>query len=112
MGNWEENVRKVVPYVPGEQPKRANIIKLNTNENPYPPAPGVEEVLRHYQASELRKYPDASATDLVNAIAENYGVQASEVFVGVGSDDVIAMSYLTFFNGKDPILFPDITYSF
>lgn len=112
MGNWEENVRKVVPYVPGEQPKRANIIKLNTNENPYPPAPGVEEVLRQYQASELRKYPDASATDLVNAIAENYGVQASEVFVGVGSDDVIAMSYLTFFNGKDPILFPDITYSF
>lgn len=112
MGNWEENVRKVVPYVPGEQPKRANIIKLNTNENPYPPAPGVEEVLRQYQASELRKYPDASATDLANAIAENYGVQASEVFVGVGSDDVIAMSYLTFFNGKDPILFPDITYSF
>lgn len=112
MAAWEENVRKVVPYTPGEQPNRSDIIKLNTNENPYPPAPGVAEVLRKMDVQGLRKYPDPTADDLVSALAEYHGLQKEQVFVGVGSDDVLAMSFLTFFNSQKPVLFPDITYSF
>ncbi len=112
MYNWEDNVRKVVPYVPGEQPKDGRVIKLNTNENPYPPSPAVTVALAQAQAAQLRKYPDPTAADLVEAIAEVYHVNADQVFVGVGSDDVLAMSFLTFFNSDRPILFPDITYSF
>lgn len=110
--NWEEYVRKVVPYTPGEQPNRPNMIKLNTNECPYPPAPGVRKVLDDFDVDKLRLYPDPQASVLVNALADYYGVKNTEVFVGVGSDDVLAMIFLTFFNSKDPILFPDITYSF
>ena len=110
--NWEENVRRVVPYVPGEQPKDTNVIKLNTNENPYPPAPGVEKLKQEFSCDRLRLYPDPEATVLVDAIAKCYGVKPAQVFVGVGSDDVLAMAFLTFFNGEKPILFPDITYSF
>lgn len=109
---WEENVRKVVPYVPGEQPNRPDMVKLNTNECPYPPAPGVEKVMREFDYSKLRLYPDTQATALAEALAEYYGVKKEQVFVGVGSDDVLAMSFLTFFNSDRPILFPDITYSF
>lgn len=112
MRAWEENIRKVIPYVPGEQPKQKNVIKLNTNENPYPPAPGVGEALKKLDVDAMRLYPDPTADDLVSAIAECYGLDNSQVFVGVGSDDVLAMSFLTFFNGRQPILFPDITYSF
>ena len=112
MENWESYVRKVVPYVPGEQPRQENIIKLNTNENPYPPAPGVLRALHDMNVGKLRKYPDPTCKILVDAIAENYGLKSSQVFVGVGSDDVLAMIYLTFFNSEKPILFPDITYSF
>ena len=112
MGNWENNIRKVVPYTPGEQPNQTDMIKLNTNENPYPPAPGVTEVLRNTDTDALRLYPDPAAKDLVHAIAGEYGLQDDQVFVGVGSDDVLAMSFLTFFNSEKPILFPDITYSF
>ena len=112
MRKWEENVRKVVPYTPGEQPKKDKMIKLNTNENPYPPAPGVAEVLRNLDVDKLRMYPDPAVTDLVHAIAEYYALSDEEVFVGVGSDDVLAMIFMTFFNGKEPVLFPDITYSF
>lgn len=112
MENWENNVRKVVPYVPGEQPVQQNIIKLNTNENPYPPAPGVVEVLKEMDIGKLRKYPDPTCKILVDAIAENYGLNSNQVFVGVGSDDVLAMIYMTFFNSGKPIYFPDITYSF
>ncbi len=110
--SWEENVRKVVPYTPGEQPKIKNIIKLNTNENPYPPAPKVEERIRNYDVSDFRKYPDPTCSRLVGAIADFYKVDKENVFVGVGSDDVLAMSFLTFFNSDKEILFPDITYSF
>lgn len=110
--NWEANVRKVVPYTPGEQPKKNRMIKLNTNENPYPPAPAVAEVLRNFDTNQLRLYPDPEITELVNGIADFYGVGTDEVFVGVGSDDVLAMIFLTFFNSDKPILFPDITYSF
>lgn len=110
--SWEENVRKVVPYTPGEQPKNTNVIKLNTNECPYPPAPGVKKALQEFDVDTLRLYPDPSATVLVDALAEYYGVKSSQVFVGVGSDDVLAMIFMTFFNSKNPIIFPDITYSF
>ena len=112
MANWENNIRKVVPYTPGEQPNQPDMIKLNTNENPYPPAPGVREVLRNMDTDTLRLYPDPAALDLVRAIADTYGLSDNQVFVGVGSDDVLAMSFLTFFNSEKPILFPDITYSF
>ncbi len=110
--SWEENVRKVIPYTPGEQPKIKNIIKLNTNENPYPPAPAVEEALRNMDADTFRKYPDPGCSRLVNAIADFYKVDKDNVFVGVGSDDVLSMAFLTFFNSNKPVLFPDITYSF
>lgn len=112
MSNWENNVRKVVPYVPGEQPNKEKMIKLNTNENPYPPAPGVKKVLETFQVDRLRLYPDPLIGKLVNAIAKYYDVNPAQVFVGVGSDDVLAMIFMTFFNSKTPILFPDITYSF
>ena len=110
--NWENNVRKVVPYVAGEQPKSNNVIKLNTNECPYPPAPGVDQVLHNMDCDILRKYPDPDVSDLRNVLAKRYGVDGEQVFVGVGSDDVLAMSFLTFFNSDKPVLFPDITYSF
>lgn len=112
MSNWESYVRKVVPYVPGEQPQDTHMIKLNTNENPYPPAPGVLRALKEFDTDYLRRYPEPTCKVLVDAIAENYGLDSSQVFVGVGSDDVLAMIFLTFFNAKTPILFPDITYSF
>lgn len=112
MENWESYVRKVVPYVPGEQPDKAKMIKLNTNENPYPPAPGVAKVLAGFETDKLRLYPEPTCKVLVDAIAEYYGISIEQVFVGVGSDDVLAMIFLTFFNSEKPILFPDITYSF
>lgn len=112
MREWEKNVRKAVPYVPGEQPDRAKMIKLNTNENPYPPAPGVTKALREMESERLRLYPDPAASKLTEAIAEQAGLSPEQVFVGVGSDDVLAMCFLTFFHSDKPILFPDITYSF
>jgi len=110
--NWEKNVRRVVPYVAGEQPNKKNMIKLNTNECPYPPAPGVAKLAAGMNCDALRLYPDSNTTPLVNALAEYYQVSPRQVFVGVGSDDVLAMAFLTFFNSDKPILFPDITYSF
>ncbi len=112
MGNWEANVRHVVPYTPGEQPNQPGMIKLNTNENPYPPSPKVAEAIRDFDEDRLRLYPDPTAGVLVQALAARYQVKPSQVFVGVGSDDVLAMCFLTFFNSKKPVLFPDITYSF
>lgn len=110
MNQWRENIRQVEPYTPGEQPKETGIVKLNTNENPYPPSPKVNEI--HENLDDLRLYPDPTAGALVEAIAQYHNVDQSQVFVGVGSDDVLAMSFLTFFNSQKPILFPDITYSF
>ncbi len=110
MNQWRENIRQVEPYTPGEQPKETGIVKLNTNENPYPPSPKVNEI--HENLDDLRLYPDPTAGALVEAIAQYHKVDPSQVFVGVGSDDVLAMSFLTFFNSQKPILFPDITYSF
>ena len=112
MKKWEKNVPKVVPYTPGEQPNQPGMIKLNTNENPYPPAPGVQRALEELEAESLRLYPDPAASELVAALAEYYGKEKERFFVGVGSDDVIAMAFQTFFHSEKPILFPDISYSF
>lgn len=109
---WENNIRRVVPYTPGEQPKIKDIIKLNTNENPFPPSPMVTKVIEEFESDRLRIYPDTDSTVLVNALAKRYNVKPSNVFVGVGSDDVLSMAFMTFFNGDKPIVFPDITYSF
>lgn len=111
MGGWETYVRKVEPYVPGEQPKH-KVIKLNTNENPYSPSPKVQKIIDGFDAQQLRLYPDPEVSELIAAIAKNKGLDKEQVFVGVGSDDVLAMSFLTFFGSEQPILFPDITYSF
>ncbi len=110
--NWERAVRKVEPYVPGEQPKDSDVIKLNTNENPYPPCPEVKALLEDFDISKMRLYPTPDAEILVDSIAQRYGLKPSQIFVGVGSDDVLAMAFMTFFNSDKPILFPDITYSF
>ena len=112
MGNWESNVRKVSPYTPGEQPRQKNIIKLNTNENPYPPSPAVMKAWKETDWDLLRRYPDPFGRPLLSAVAEYYHLNEEEVFLGVGSDEVLALSFLTFFNGDKPVLFPDITYSF
>ena len=111
MREFEKNIRKVEPYVPGEQPQQ-KVIKLNTNENPYPPAPGVTRALENMDTDRFRLYPDPTAGMLVKALADYYHVREDQVFVGVGSDDVLSMCFLTFFNSEKPILFPDITYSF
>lgn len=110
--SWEENVRRVEPYVAGEQPRQPGVIKLNTNECPYPPSPAVIAAIRQSASDALRLYPDMNAQKLVDALADYYHVRPEQVFVGVGSDDVLAMSFMTFFNGSQPVLFPDITYSF
>ena len=110
--SWENNIRRVEPYVPGEQPKENDIIKLNTNENPYPPCPGIRQVLDSFDIGKMRLYPDTNADVLVSELAKKYDLDKSQIFVGVGSDDVISMAFMTFFNSDKPILFPDITYSF
>ncbi len=110
--SWEANVRKVVPYTPGEQPGGKHIVKLNTNECPYPPAPAVEKMLKEESYEDLRLYPAPDAGNLVEALASYHGVKKEQVFAGVGSDDVISMAFLTFFNSSKPVFFPDVTYSF
>lgn len=113
MYAWKDKVRKVVPYVPGEQPKvEGRIIKLNTNENPYPPSPLAQKAAKEMDIDKYKLYPDPTASILVDAIAKEYGISKDKVFVGVGSDDVIAMAFMTFFYSDKPILFPDISYSF
>lgn len=115
MRFWSPEVRELEPYVPGEQPKIQNLLKLNTNENPYPPSPkvvdAVQAVLAH-QADALRLYPDPDATVLKQAIAKQQNVDVSQVFVGNGSDEVLAHIFKAFFIQQKPILYPDITYSF
>lgn len=112
MKEWEKNIRKIAPYVPGEQPKVRDIIKLNTNENPYPPAPEVIEANVQFDTDNLRLYPDPDATALTEELAKFYNMDKENFFVGVGSDDVLSIAFQTFFNSEKPIMFPDITYSF
>ncbi len=112
MYNFTKNIRNVTPYTPGEQPEDKEKIKLNTNENPYPAPKSVTEAISGISRDTLKRYPSPGASALVNAVAKEYNVYPENVFVGVGSDDVLGMSFLTFFNGSLPVLFPDITYSF
>ncbi len=112
MGTWRDHLRKIEPYVPGEQPDLPDMIKLNTNENPYPPSPKVMEALRSFDSDILRLYPDPDSRLLADALADRYGVSRDQVFLGVGSDDVLAIAFMTFFHSEKPVLFPDITYSF
>ncbi|RDB42056.1 histidinol-phosphate transaminase [Halomonas sp. DQ26W] len=108
---WSPTVRELTPYVPGEQP-RERLIKLNTNENPYPPAPGVEAVLREFPADHLRLYPDPESRALRQALACEHGVEPGQVFVGNGSDEVLALAFQAFFCHDRPLEMPAITYSF
>lgn len=124
MKDWKEHLRVAAPYIPGEQPQETDIVKLNTNENPYPPAPGVAAVLANLSTEQLRLYPKPDGRELAEALSERYGVAKEQIFLGVGSDDVLGMAFLTCFAGaarakqlgqaveENKVLFPDITYSF
>ena len=109
---WSDVVQRLTPYVPGEQPKVANLIKLNTNENPYGPSPKVLAALQAEIGDNLRLYPDPSSDRLKRAIADFHGVTPDQVFVGNGSDEVLAHTFLALLKHDAPLLFPDITYSF
>ena len=109
---WSRIVRELKPYVPGEQPKENRYIKLNTNENPYPPSPRVIDAIVKAADSSLRRYPDPNCDALKQTIAAYYGLNKRNVFVGNGSDEVLALSFISFFKQSLPILFPDISYSF
>lgn len=109
---WTKNLRNIEPYVPGEQSKDKDIVKINANENPYPPSPKAIEALKSFDTNKLRFYPSANSTKLKEAIAKYYKVDVSNVFVGNGSDDVLAVAFQSFFNSEKPIVYPDLTYSF
>ena len=109
---WSRRIAEIVPYVPGEQPRDRKYVKLNTNENPYPPSPKVAEAVAAVAQSDLRLYPDPECAALKSALAEFYGLSPSQVFVGNGSDEVLAFSFLAFMDDSTPAVFPDITYSF
>lgn len=110
--SWQEKLRKVEPYVAGEQPKIQNLIKLNTNENPYDPGIKVKEAIQSFSSSRLSLYPLPDADDLKHSLAKYHGLEDNQVFLGNGSDEVLALTFLTCFNGQEPLLFPDISYSF
>lgn len=109
---WTENLRDIEPYVPGEQSSDKDIIKLNANENPYPPSPKALEAMKNFDIAELKKYPNANSAPLKAALADYYNVDMKNVFVGNGSDDVIAIAFQALFNSNLPIAYPDLTYSF
>lgn len=109
---WSTITKSIRPYTPGEQPRDRKYVKLNTNENPYPPSPRVIEAITAASNESLRLYPDPDCTDLRETIALYYGLKKEEVFAGNGSDELLAFAFLAFFEAGRPILFPDITYSF
>ena len=115
---WSSRIKDIVPYVPGEQPQDKRYIKLNTNENPYPPAPGMLKIMKNYNADRLKLYPDPDCSRLKKAISEFYGkrnilIDPDQIFIGNGSDEVLAMSFMAFFEEKAaPVFWSDITYSF
>lgn len=110
--SWQEKLRKVQPYQAGEQPKIKNLIKLNTNENPYDPGEKVRQAIKDFDVSILPLYPNPDADELKHTIAQYHGLENEQVFLGNGSDEVLALTFLTCFNGTNPLLFPDISYSF
>ncbi len=116
--SWRDNLINIEPYTAGEQPKSADIIKLNANECPYPPAPGVRECIVRFKADDLRLYPSMDAAPLRKAVAERLNslngtsLTSENIFIGNGSDDVLATAFRAFFNSDKPVLFPDVTYSF
>ena len=112
---WSDLVHRLTPYVPGEQPRHANLVKLNTNENPYPPSPAVLDAIRAElgaDGSSLRLYPDPQGSALREAIAEREGLRPEQVFVGNGSDEVLAFAFQGLLAQSQPLRFPDISYSF
>ncbi|WP_417594022.1 histidinol-phosphate transaminase [Oceanospirillum sp.] len=109
---WSDALNSLQPYVPGEQPKTSNIIKLNTNENPYPPSPKVTEALDHFPVEKLRLYPDPDGSVLKEALSNYFELPIDHVFVGNGSDEVLAHAFMAFFRQKKPLLMPTMTYSF
>jgi len=109
---WSETIKSLTPYVPGEQPKLSQLIKLNTNESPYGPSPKAIAAIAGANNDSLRLYPDPNSDHLKQAIANNYQVKPNQVFVGNGSDEVLGHAFLALLKHQDPILFPDITYSF
>lgn len=109
---WSRIVHELTPYIPGEQPKIANLVKLNTNENPYGPSPRVVEAIKNELGDSMRLYPDPGSDKLRQAIADNFGLSINQVFVGNGSDEVLAHTFHALLKQDKPLLFPDITYSF
>ena len=109
---WSNRILDAVPYVPGEQPKDRKFIKLNTNENPYPPSPKVLEAIKAAAGEELRLYPDPECLSLRNAIAAREGLRPEQVFCSNGSDEVLAFAFQAFFDPEREVVFPRVTYSF
>lgn len=109
---WNRHLSTVAPYVPGEQPKDKQYCKLNTNESPYPPSPLVEKRLREAAVADMRLYPDPDTLDLRNLLAQEYGLQPQNIFTGNGSDEVLAFSFMAYFNTGDKVYYPDVSYSF
>ena len=109
---WTDTVKRLTPYVPGEQRSGDNIVKLNTNENPYPPSPGVLQAIHDVSGHQLRRYPDPESVELRTALARYHGVGVENVFVGNGSDEILALAFLAYFTNGLALQYPDITYSF
>ncbi|KAA0875173.1 histidinol-phosphate transaminase [Nitrincola tapanii] len=109
---WSPAIQSLVPYTPGEQPKVLDLIKLNTNENPYPPSPAVNEALCSFAIERLRLYPDPDSSQLKQALAQYHQLSEDQVFLGNGSDEVLALAFMAFFRQSKPLLMPAVTYSF
>ena len=109
---WSDIVGRLTPYVPGEQPRLDRLVKLNTNEHPYPPSPAVLQAIAAVSGDELRRYPDPESSDLKRAFAQRHGLQPGQVFLGNGSDEVLAHVFQALLRHEAPLLFPDVTYSF
>ena len=109
---WSPRIAALEPYVPGEQPRIEGLVKLNTNENPYPPSPRAIDAIVHAAAQGLERYPDPESTALRQTIARRHGLDAAQVFAGNGSDEVLALAFFAFFQQRESLLFPDVTYSF
>lgn len=109
---WSPSIQSLVPYTPGEQPQVEGLIKLNTNENPYPPAPAVRDVLDQFDTSRLRLYPDPESAQLKQSLAHTHGLNTNQVFIGNGSDEVLALTFMALLRQDKPLLLPETTYSF